>query len=81
MIPIGTSNKAIKALSVLRVRIIILQLCLQEPVGVYPFRPYLRYFQKINACNINYMAVFDFLKMFPPEQKCPYSDKLLDNNK
>jgi len=51
----------------------------QEPVEVCPFRPYLGYFQKINACNINYMAVIVILKMFRPEQKCLYSDKLLES--
>jgi len=51
---------------------------LQESVGVCPFRPYLRYFQKINVRNISYMAVLDFLKMPRSEQKLLYSDKLLE---
>ncbi len=41
----------------------------KEPVGLCPFSPSLRYFQKINARNINYMTVLDFLKMPKSEEK------------
>ncbi len=41
-------------------------------LGVFAYRPALCYFQKINTCNINYMAVLDFLKM-PLSEKNVYS--------
>jgi hypothetical protein len=48
-------------------------------VGGKSFRPTSSLWQKINVCNINYMAVFDILPMPLVQLKWSFSDKLPDD--
>ncbi len=52
-----------------------------ECVGESPFSPFLCYWQKINARNINYMAVLNFQPMPRTEPKWQFSDTLLVSRK
>ncbi len=55
-----------------------MEFCSLHAVFNHPFVPFFRYFLKINARNIKYMAPLNFQKMPQTEPKWQFSDTLLD---